>query len=112
MAKINFICFKLNGQLFLYMKFTIGFNLRKRSLHIKLIEDKKERDGRLKFREALKIHDKCAPAYLYLADSYIREQRLSDAQDELIKFIEQIPELAYLAFERIQDILFEFGQFI
>ncbi len=76
-----------------------------------LAESDKERDARIKFREALKLDNKCAPAYLNLSDSYIREHRLNDALDELIKFVETVPDLAYLAFDRIQNLLFEKGDF-
>lgn len=78
---------------------------------LKLIEEGKERDGRIKYREALKLDKSCAPAYLYLSDSYIRENRLSDALAELKRFIEQIPNLSYLAFDRTKEILFQKGNF-
>ena len=77
----------------------------------KLVEQEKEHDARIKFREAIKIDKKCAPAYLYLSDSYIRENRLSDAFKELKRFIEKAPQLSYLAFGRITEILFETGDF-
>lgn len=76
-----------------------------------LVEQEKEHDARLRFRDAIKIDNKCAPAYLYLSDSYIRENRLSDAFKELKRFIEKAPQLSYLAFGRIKEILFETGDF-
>ncbi|MBN2012922.1 tetratricopeptide repeat protein [candidate division KSB1 bacterium] len=75
------------------------------------VKEEREHDARIKYREAIKIHNQCAPAYLYLSDSYIREERLSDALDELTKFLEAVPKLAYLAFDRVQNILFEKGDF-
>ena len=53
---------------------------------LKCIKNGRERDGRIKFREAIKLDKKCASAYLYLSDSYIRENRYDDALTELKKF--------------------------
>ena len=41
----------------------------------KLIEDGEEKNGRIKFRHAIKQDKKCPPAYLNLSDSYFREKR-------------------------------------
>lgn len=78
---------------------------------LKCIEEGRERDGRIKFREAIKLDKKCPPAYLYLSDSYIRENRYDDALTELEKFSSQAPQLSYLGFSRIKDILFHEGSF-
>lgn len=78
---------------------------------LKLVEEGKERDGRIKFREAIKLDKKCPPAYLYLSDSYIRENRYTDALVELERFSTHAPQLAYLGFARIKDILFHEGMF-
>ena len=60
---------------------------------LKCVDEEKERDGRLKFREAIKLDKLCPPAYLYLSDSYIRENRYDDALTELKRFITQVPVL-------------------
>ena len=78
---------------------------------LQLIEEGKERDGRIKFREAIKLDKKCPPAYLYLSDSYIRENRYKDALTELERFSTHVPQLSYLGFARIKDILFHEGIF-
>ncbi len=78
---------------------------------LKLIEQGKERDGRIKFREAIKLDKKCPPAYLYLSDSYIHENRYNDALTELERFSTQAPQLSYLGFARIKNILFHEGIF-
>lgn len=78
---------------------------------LKLIQEGKERDGRIKFREAIKLDKKCPPAYLYLSDSYIRENRPEDALAELEKFSTVAPQLSYLGFSRIKEILFREGMF-
>ncbi|NOZ61099.1 MAG: tetratricopeptide repeat protein [Calditrichaeota bacterium] len=71
----------------------------------------KEHEARLKFREAIKLDGGCPPAYLYLSDSYARENRFNDALTELKRFIEQAPDKAYLAFQRFRDVLFHIGNF-
>lgn len=78
---------------------------------LKCIEDGRERDGRIKFREAIKLDKLCPNAYLNLSDSYIRENRYDDALSELKKFITLAPQLSYLGFSRIKDILFHEGMF-
>jgi lipopolysaccharide biosynthesis regulator YciM len=78
---------------------------------LKRIDAGKERDGRIKFREAIKLDKQCPPAYLYLSDSYIRENRYNDALVELKKFSSQAPHLSFLGFARIKDILFHEGNF-
>jgi lipopolysaccharide assembly protein B len=77
----------------------------------KLAREGKEREGRVKFREAIKLDKKCPPAYLNLSDSYLREERYKDALTELKKFMTQDPNQAYLAFNRIKNILFRIGSF-
>ena len=78
---------------------------------LKCIENGRERDGRIKFREAIKLDKKCASAYLYLSDSYIRENRYDDALTELKKFGTKVPQMAYLGFARIKDVLYHEGIF-
>ncbi|MDZ7372523.1 MAG: tetratricopeptide repeat protein [candidate division KSB1 bacterium] len=71
----------------------------------------KERAARVRFREAIKLDPTCAPAYLELADSYIREGRERDSLRVLRMFIHRAPKQAYLAFSRIENVLFSVGQF-
>jgi len=78
---------------------------------LKCIENGRERDGRIKFREGIKLDKRCPPAYLYLSDSYIRENRYDDALTELKKFSSHAPQMAYLGFTRIKDILYHEGIF-
>jgi lipopolysaccharide biosynthesis regulator YciM len=78
---------------------------------LKCIADGREKDGRIKFREAIKLDKRCPSAYLYLSDSYIRENRYEDALAELERFSTQVPHLSYLGFTRIKDILFHEGKF-
>ncbi|OQX85642.1 hypothetical protein B6D60_07520 [candidate division KSB1 bacterium 4484_87] len=76
-----------------------------------LADQGKEHDARLKFRDAIKLDPACPPAYLYLSDSYVRENRYNDALNELKRFISNAPDKAYLAFQRIRDVLFHIGNF-
>lgn len=78
---------------------------------VKLADQKNEKAGRVKFREALKIDPQSPEAYINLADSYMREERPEDALETLKKFIEKNPGKSSLAFSRIKDILFNIGEF-
>lgn len=78
---------------------------------LQLIQNGKERDARARFKDAIRIDPNSPPAYIYLADSYRRENRNSDALQVLKEFVERVPSQSYLAFERIKDLLFEGGVF-
>ncbi len=78
---------------------------------LQLIRSGKEREARTRFKDAIKIDPSSPPAYIYLADSYRRENRNSDALQVLKEFVERVPSQSYLAFERIKDLLFEGGVF-
>jgi lipopolysaccharide assembly protein B len=79
-----------------------------------LVEQAKElitagngRQGRIQIKEALKKNSACAPAYLLMGDSYLKEDR----NEEAIKYWEQLPFEApghgYLVFERLEKLYFE-----
>jgi len=69
------------------------------------------KDARIIYKDALKIDPKCSSAYLLIGDSYIKENRSSDAINIWINFCEKIPESAHLAFERLEKAWYEKGQF-
>ncbi len=75
------------------------------------VRAKREHDGRVCFREAIKEDPACVPAYLELADSYIREERSKDALEVLDDYIKRIPQFADLAFARLKQVLYDLGQF-
>ena len=77
----------------------------------KAVERGREKEGRIRFREAMKLDPGCAAAYLELCDSYIREGREKDALKALRDFVRKAPRQAYLAFDRIHDVLFRIGQY-
>ncbi|MBN1349406.1 tetratricopeptide repeat protein [candidate division KSB1 bacterium] len=68
-------------------------------------------DAQDAYQEALKLNPLCVPAYLYRADACIREKKQKDALNLLMKFIDNIPEKAHLAFDRLRQLLFDMGNF-
>ena len=78
---------------------------------IELFHQGKGREGRLRFREAVKILPGCSPAYLNWGDSYIKEERAQDAVNIWGKFMKANSEQAYLAFRRMESVLFDLGRF-
>ncbi len=70
-----------------------------------------EREGRIRFREAIRMDKKCVPAYLFWGDSYRREHRNEDALNVWTDFIQKNPEWAHLAFNRLKEILFDMGRY-
>ena len=78
---------------------------------LKLVNQKSEREGRLRFQEAVKLDKKCIPAYLYWGDSYRREQRDEDALHVWKTFTQKNPDWAHLAFTRLKEVLFDLGRY-
>lgn len=78
---------------------------------LKLCESKKERDGRIQLREALKYENTLVGPYLYWGDSYIRESRTEDAVRIWRRLLNVNPARAHLVFERLESHLFELGRF-
>ena len=78
----------------------------------KQLDDKGEHHrARLKYKEAVRIDERCTPAYLFIGDSYVLENRLEEAVTFWKKLIEIVPEYAYLTFERLEKAHFELGDF-
>ncbi len=76
----------------------------------------KSRDGnhhkaRLAYKNALHYDPECAFAYLYMGDAYLADNRPEDAVDWWRKLCEKVPSKGYLAFERLESLLFELGKF-
>lgn len=78
---------------------------------IKLTGTKKERDGRIEFREAIKFDNAFVAPYLYWGDSYIRENRTEDAVRIWRRLLSANPAQAHLVFERLETHLFDLGRF-
>ena len=76
-----------------------------------LIKQNAEKEGRIRFREAIKLDKKCIPAYLYMGDSYRRENRNEEAFNIWKEFTLKNPDWAYLAFDRLKEVLFDLGHY-
>lgn len=78
---------------------------------LKLRDAKKERDGRIHFREAIKYDNASVAPYLFWGDSYIRENRAEDAVRIWRRLLSANPAQAHLVFERLETHLFDLGRF-
>ncbi|MGQ9561197.1 MAG: tetratricopeptide repeat protein [Candidatus Oleimicrobiaceae bacterium] len=76
-----------------------------------LLAEGKGREGRIKLREAIKLDPKCVSAYLALSSSYREERRHRDALNTLRRLVEAAPEHAAVAFDLLEDVLYEAGDF-
>ncbi|MCD6115988.1 tetratricopeptide repeat protein [bacterium] len=70
-----------------------------------------EKEARIRFKEALKLNKKCIPAYLLWGDSLRREGRDPEAFEVWATFTKKNPKYAYLAFDKIRDLLFDLGRY-
>jgi len=69
------------------------------------------KEARILYKDAIKIDPKCSLAYLYIGDSYLNEDRASDAINTWTNFCEKVPESAHLVFDRLEKAWYEKGQF-
>ena len=76
-----------------------------------IANQKREHDGRLRFREAIKIDKKLAMSYIELASSYIREKRYEDAVKTWKQLFANNPAHAYLCFEQLEKTMFDLNRF-
>jgi len=70
-----------------------------------------EKEGRIRFREAIKLNKQCIPAYLYWGDSYHREGRKEDACRVWRELTAKNPTWSHLAFGRLKEVLFDLGRY-
>ena len=78
---------------------------------IQLTKKNHEHEGRICFREAIKLDDGCISAYLELADSYVREDRLDSAVTSLKRLLQKNSGYSAAVFNRLKDLLFDLGNF-
>ena len=78
-------------------------------LHLHQI--KKAKEGRVKFKEAMKVAPDCSAAYFYLGKSYQTENRLEDAIREWQAFCQRVPTKAHIVFPYLEKAYFEKGIF-
>lgn len=69
------------------------------------------KEARVLFKDAIKLHKQCAAAYMYIGDSYMAEDRTSDAINAWTDLCKKIPENAHLVFKRLEKAWYEKGQF-
>ncbi len=77
----------------------------------KQFDKKKYRDSRITFKEAIHIDEGCVPAYIWIGDSYVAENRLEEAVKFWSDMIKVAPNEAYLVMGRLKKVLFELGKF-
>jgi lipopolysaccharide assembly protein B len=70
-----------------------------------------EHQGRIRFREAIKLDRHCVPAFIGLGDSYMREGRFEDALKVWKDFTARMPEKAFLILDRLNDVLYNLGRY-
>jgi len=77
----------------------------------KLFNEKEYHKARLLFKEAIGIDSACVPAYIYIGDSYLAENREEDAVEFWKKLIAAVPEAAHFVLSRLKRALFDLGKF-
>ncbi len=77
----------------------------------KLFRKDREKEGRIRLREAIKIDPHCAAAPIALGDSYVRENRYTDAIKIWMEFVKKMPSHSYLVFDRLQEVLYSVGSY-
>ncbi len=76
-----------------------------------LCDEGREHDGRVAFKDALRIDPNAFEGMLLIAGSYARENRSNDAFEWLTKFIKTHPNEAHLALPVLEPLLFNLGRF-
>ncbi|MFQ6618666.1 MAG: tetratricopeptide repeat protein [Fidelibacterota bacterium] len=69
------------------------------------------KESRIQFKKALKIDSNCAAAYYYIGKSYLDEGRKEDAINAWKNFVLLSPGPAHIVFNKLEEILFELGNF-
>lgn len=76
-----------------------------------LQDNEKGHEARVLYKEALKIDSNAVEAILFIAASYMQEDRTDDAFVWLTKFIKETPERAQDALPLLEGLLFGLGRF-
>lgn len=90
-------------------KHKISLYLVFQGLHLHTMNKAKE--GRIKFKAALKLDPNCSAAYFYLGKSYQNEKRVEDAIREWQNFCRNVPNKAHIVFPYLEKTYFEKGIF-
>ncbi|MBM3328214.1 MAG: tetratricopeptide repeat protein [Calditrichaeota bacterium] len=71
----------------------------------------KEHDGRVAFKDAMRVDPQAPTGMLHIAASYTRESRGDDAFEWLSKFMREQPDQAHLALSLLEPLLYDLGRF-
>lgn len=77
----------------------------------RLLDEEQFHKARLMYKEALSLNGTDPLPYLYIAESYLLEERVNDGLEYLKKMCENAPKQAHLGFPLIEDTLFNLGRF-
>lgn len=67
--------------------------------------------ARLAYKEALNLDELCVPAYFYLGEAYVADDRIEEAVESWKKLLENVPQSGYLVFDKLEKALFELGKY-
>ncbi len=70
------------------------------------------KDARVIFKDALKNDPLNSDAYIMIGDSYLAENRATDAINSWTNICDKVPESSHLVFRRLEKAWYEKGQFI
>ena len=70
-----------------------------------------EREARIRFKKALKTSSDCAAAHYFIGVSYLKEKREKEAVEAWRKFVRADPNHAYLVYDKLEEVLYELGNF-
>ncbi len=78
---------------------------------VKYFDDREYHKARVIFKEAVGMDAGCTPAYIFIGDSYLAENRLEDAVTIWRKMIHAIPDESQYVLGRLKKALFDLGKF-
>ncbi len=71
----------------------------------------REKEARVKFKEAIKKDHHCEAAYYFLGQSYLAEERLEDAVNAWTRLCRAVPEKAYIVYPLLEKAWYELGRY-
>jgi lipopolysaccharide biosynthesis regulator YciM len=75
------------------------------------VMNKNGREARIRFKEAIKLNPLLPWPYVLIADTYFKEDRVSDALEFWSKLFDTVPARAYIIFDKIEKYYFEAGEY-
>jgi lipopolysaccharide biosynthesis regulator YciM len=91
-----------DGSTMANIRIMVGRELHERKLYHK---------ARLAYKEAISLYKNNPFPYLYIAESYVEENRVEDGLEFLKKLCENAPRYAYLGFPLVEETFFNLGRF-